>query len=77
MTVSENLPVSIGDRVLLSRHCPLDFEGAGPLPGAAGRVMSLPGNGDPECAVAVRFDGYPSMWSIPGVYLEVLSTPTS
>jgi len=76
MAFSENLPVSKGDRVLLSRHCPFDFEGAGPLPGATGRVMAVPRNADPQHAVAVRFDGYPSMWRIPGEYLEILSKPS-
>ena len=66
MIVSEDASVAVGDRVVLSLRCPVDFEGVGPRPGDVGKVVSVRG---PRACLGVRFDGTHHPWLIPREYL--------
>lgn len=59
-----------GDRVQMSVSTPIDFEGVGPLPGAAGKVVAPPQRADPQQSWRVKFDGHRSDWPIPERYLR-------
>ena len=62
-------PLAVGDRIALLPHCPIDFEGVGPLPGTEGEVVGLPAVQDFRRCVAVRFDGLACEWLIPSSWL--------
>ena len=62
----------IGDSVKLSPACPIDFEGAGPLPGDMGEIISAPNPADARACFAVRLRRMPSAWLIPRKYLEAV-----
>ncbi|MDX1434212.1 MAG: hypothetical protein R3286_17355 [Gammaproteobacteria bacterium] len=63
---------ALGQRVRMAGHCPIDFEGIGPLPGDVGRVVAVPGRGDDggDSCVGVAFDRAPSPWLIPSRWVE-------
>lgn len=58
-------PLAVGDRITLLPHCPIDFEGVGPLPGMEGEIVNLPSVHDFRRCVGVRFDGLACEWMIP------------
>lgn len=62
---------ALGDRVKMAGHCPIDFEGTGPLPGDLGRIVAVPERNDQEACLGIRFDRGPSPWLIPRRYLEI------
>lgn len=68
--MSDSSAFRIGDRVKISPACPIDFEGAGPLPGDRGEIVSEPSFGDARACFAVRLGRIPSAWFIPRQYLE-------
>ena len=63
-------PLAVGERIALLPHCPIDFEGVGPLPGMEGEIVSLPAVQDFRRCVAVRFDGLACEWLIPSSCLK-------
>ena len=63
-------PLAVGDRIALLPHCPIDFEGVGPLPGMEGEIVGLPSVQDFRRCVAVRFDGLACEWLIPSSSLK-------
>ena len=71
---SRSIPVrpvlSVGDRIALLPHCPIDFEGVGPLPGMEGEIVKLPSVPDFRRCVGVRFDGLACEWLIPSACLK-------
>lgn len=68
--MSDSIRFRIGDRVKISPACPIDFEGAGPLPGDLGEIVSTPGAGDSRACFAVRLRRMASPWFIPQQYLQ-------
>ena len=64
--------LAAGDRIVLLPHCPIDFEGVGPLPGMEGEIVNLPAVRDFRRCVGVRFDGLPCEWLIPSACLRKL-----
>lgn len=68
--ISESSAFRIGDRVKISPGCPIDFEGAGPLPGDRGEIVSAPSPSDARACFAVRLRRMASPWFIPRQYLE-------
>ena len=60
----------LGERVRLSRSCPIDFEGIGPLPGDLGEIVELPVKDDERHETGVRFERVSARWEIPSDYLE-------
>ena len=62
--------LAVGDRIALLSHCPIDFEGVGPLPGMEGRIVKLPSAHDVRRCVGVRFDGLACEWMIPSCFLK-------
>ncbi|MCY4467242.1 MAG: hypothetical protein OXC08_00860 [Thiotrichales bacterium] len=62
--------LAVGDRIALLPHCPIDFEGVGPLPGMEGEIVNLPAVHDFRRCVGVRFDGLAYEWLIPSACLK-------
>lgn len=62
--------LGVGDRVGLLPHCPIDFEGVGPVPGMEGEIINVPARQDFRRCVGVRFDGLPCEWLIPSACLK-------
>ena len=62
--------ITMGTHVRLASGCPLDFEGAGPVPGEAGEVIALSGGTVERGVVAVSFERLASPWIIPTRFLE-------
>ena len=62
--------LSVGDHIALLPHCPIDFEGVGPLPGMEGEIVKLPSVQDFRRCVGVRFDGLACEWLIPSACLK-------
>ena len=62
--------LAAGDRIALLPHCPIDFEGVGPLPGMEGEIVSVPIVHDFRRCVGVRFDGLACEWLIPSAFLK-------
>ena len=62
--------LAVGDRIALLPHCPIDFEGVGPLPGMEGEIVSVPIVHDFRRCVGVRFDGLACEWLIPSACLK-------
>jgi hypothetical protein len=53
--------ITLGKHVTLATDCPIDFEGAGPVPGEAGQIVALSGGTMERGVVAVSFeDSIPS-----------------
>ena len=67
---AERPELAVGDRIALLPHCPIDFEGVGPLPGMEGEIIHLPTVQDFRRCVGVRFDGLPCEWLIPSASLR-------
>lgn len=61
-----------GERVRVSRLCPIDFGEMGPGPGDVGRVTAVSRSSDLLRLCAVRFDSARFEWLIPDVFLEVM-----
>jgi hypothetical protein len=59
-----------GDRVKVSRSCPIDFEGVGPVPGSVGRIVSVSESREARRSCTVRFGTHSSEWLIPNAFLE-------
>ena len=64
--------ITSGTHVRITAHCPIDFEGAGPVPGEVGRVVALPGGINQRGAVAVSFERLGSPWIVPIRFLELI-----
>lgn len=62
--------LTVGDRIALLPHCPIDFEGVGPLSGMEGEIVSVPIVHDFRRCVGVRFDGLACEWLIPSACLK-------
>ena len=62
--------ITFGTHVKITGHCPIDFEGAGPVPGEVGQVVALSGGTADRGAVAVSFARLVSPWVIPVRFLE-------
>ena len=62
--------ITLGTNVRLATDCPIDFEGAGPVPGEAGRIVALSGDPVQRDAAAVSFERLVSPWIIPTRFLE-------
>ena len=62
--------IKFGTHVMITAHCPIDFEGAGPVPGEVGQVVALSGGMVRSGVVAVRFDRLVSPWVIPTRFLQ-------
>ena len=62
--------LTVGDRIALLPHCPIDFEGVGPLPGMEGEIVNLPSVHDFRRCVGVRFDDLACEWLIPSTCLK-------
>ena len=62
--------ITLGTHVRLATDCPIDFEGAGPVPGEAGHVVALSGGTMERGIVAVSFERLESPWIIPSRFLE-------
>jgi len=60
----------VGDRIALLPHCPIDFEGVGPLPGMKGEIVNIPSVHDFRRCVGVRFDDVACEWLIPSAWLK-------
>lgn len=59
-----------GDRVKISPACPIDWEGAGPLPGDEGYVLARSEGYDVLEGLSVHFERIRSAWVVPHRYLE-------
>ena len=69
-STSQQPELAVGDRIALLPHCPIDFEGVGPLPGMEGEIVRLPAVTDFRRCVGVRFDGLACEWTIPSSFLK-------
>lgn len=61
-----------GERVRVSRLCPIDFGEMGPEPGDIGRVIAVSRSNDLLRLCAVRFESVCFEWLIPEVFLELM-----
>ncbi len=59
-----------GDRVKISPACPIDWEGAGPLPGDEGYVLGRDEQDGVLEGLRVRFERIRSTWVVPQRYLD-------
>ena len=62
--------ITLGTHVRLATDCPIDFEGAGPVPGEAGQIVALSGGTVERGVVAVSFERLASPWIIPIRFLR-------
>jgi len=64
--------IASGTHVSITANCPIDFEGAGPVPGEVGQVVALSGGTVERGVVAVSFERLGSPWIIPIRFLDLI-----
>lgn len=62
-----------GQRIMLSKRCPIESEGVAPEPGAKGWLMEAPSPDDRYHRWSVVFDGYNHTWRIAEQFLNPAS----
>ena len=61
-----------GSRAKLSDDCPIDFEGAGPVPGEVCRIVSQRKRTTKDGVTAVKLERSDAIWLIPSRYVEAV-----